>query len=111
MSPTIVLKDDGSPFLVLGTPGGARIFVSVLQIISRVIDHEMSLHDAICVPKIWNTGATNNFQYETPLKGYEIYAITEETVAKLTEMGHDKIRTAASGAVKPLSGRRHRLYR
>lgn len=102
MSPTIVLKDDGSPFLVLGTPGGARIFVSVLQIISRVIDHEMSLHDAICVPKIWNTGATNNFQYETPLKGYEIYAITEETVAKLTEMGHDKIRTAASGAVQAI---------
>ena len=98
MSPTIVLKDDGSPFLVLGTPGGARIFVSVLQTISRVIDHEMSLHDAICVPKIWNNGAKNNFQYEVPLKGYEEYAVTEETVAKLTEMGHDKIGTAASGA-------------
>ncbi len=102
MSPTVVLKEDGKPFLVLGTPGGARIFASIAQIISRVIDHKMPLHDAISVPKIWNNGPANNFQYETPLKGYEEYAITEETVAKLTEMGHDKIGTAASGAVQAI---------
>ena len=102
MSPTVVLKEDGTPYLVLGTPGGARIFASIAQIISRVIDHKMPLHDAISVPKIWNNGPANNFQYETPLKGYEEYAITEETVAKLTEMGHDKIGTAASGAVQAI---------
>ncbi len=102
MSPTVVLKEDGSPFLVLGTPGGARIFASIAQIISRVIDHKIPLHDAISVPKIWNNGPANNFQYENPLKGYEEYAITEETIAKLTEMGHDKIGTAASGAVQAI---------
>ena len=102
MSPTVVLNEDGSPFLVLGTPGGSRIFASVLQIISRVIDHGMSIHDALCVPKIWNTSTTDNITYETPLKGYEEYAVTEETVAALTAMGHEKIGTAASGAVQAI---------
>lgn len=102
MSPTVVLKPDKSPFLVLGTPGGARIFASVAQTISRVIDSGMSLHDAICVPKIWNNGGANNLQYETPLKGYEQYEVTEATLKKLEEMAHGKITTAASGALQAI---------
>lgn len=102
MSPTVVLKEDGTPFMVLGTPGGARIFASVAQIISRVIDHDMPLHDAISVPKIWNNGGANNLQYENALKGYEEYAVTEETLNKLVEMEHGEITTAASGAVQAI---------
>ncbi len=102
MSPTVVLNADGTPFMVLGTPGGARIFASVAQIITRVIDSKIPLHDAISIPKIWNNGAKNNLQYETPLPGYEEYAITEETLQKLIEMGHGEIKTAASGAVQAI---------
>lgn len=98
MSPTVVLKPDGSPFLVLGTPGGSRIFSGVAEVISRVIDSKMDLHTAISVPKIWNCSNKNNLQYEKPLKGYEQYALTDETIAKLTEMGHGELKTAASGA-------------
>lgn len=102
MSPTVLLNADGTPFMVLGTPGGARIFASVAQIITRVIDHNIPLHDAISIPKIWNNGGANNLQYETPLKGYEKYAVTDETIAKLEEMGHGEITTAASGAVQAI---------
>ena len=98
MSPTVVLKPDGSPFLVLGTPGGSRIFSGVAEVISRVIDSKMDLHTAISVPKIWNCSNKNNLQYEKPLKGYEQYALTDETIAKLTEMGHGELKPAASGA-------------
>ena len=98
MSPTVVLKPDGSPFLVLGTPGGSRIFSGVAEVISRVIDSKMDLHTAISVPKIWNCSNKNNLQYENPLKGYEQYALTDETIAKLTDMGHGELKTAASGA-------------
>ena len=98
MSPTVVLKPDGSPFLVLGTPGGSRIFSGVAEVISRVIDSKMDLHTAISVPKIWNSSNTNNLQYEEPLKGYEQYALTDETIAKLTEMGHGELKTTRSGA-------------
>ena len=102
MSPTVVLNEDSSPFMVLGTPGGARIFASVAQVISRVIDHNIPLHDAISIPKIWNNGGANNLQYENALKGYEDYAVTDETLAKLVEMGHGDITTAASGAVQAI---------
>lgn len=98
MSPTVVLKPDGSPFLVLGTPGGSRIFSGVAEVISRVIDSKMDLHTAISVPKIWNCSNKNNLQYEKPLKGYEQYALTDETITKLTEMGHGELKTTASGA-------------
>lgn len=102
MSPTVVLKEDGSPFLVLGTPGGSRIFSGVAEVISRVIDHGMDLKTAVCVPKIWNCSNQNKFQYETPLKGYEEYAVTDETVAALEAMGHGEIQTAASGAMQSI---------
>lgn len=102
MSPTVVLKPDGTPFLVVGTPGGSRIFTGVAEVISRCIDHGMDVQTAVCVPKIWNSSNRNSFQYENALVGYEAYAITEETAAKLTEMGHGEIKTASSGAMQTI---------
>jgi len=55
MSPTIVLKD-GKPFMALGTPGGTRIFPSVLQAIVNVIDHGMTLQEAVEAPRVWTQG-------------------------------------------------------
>lgn len=57
MSPTIVLKD-GKPFLAIGTPGGVRIFGTVMQGIINVIDHGMSLQEAVEAPRLWNRGPT-----------------------------------------------------
>ncbi|MGH3773121.1 MAG: gamma-glutamyltransferase [Pseudonocardiaceae bacterium] len=50
MSPTIVLKDD-RPFLAVGSPGGATIITTVLQILLNRIDFGMSLPDAIAAPR------------------------------------------------------------
>ena len=55
MSPTIVLKD-GQPFMALGTPGGTRIFAAILQAIVNVIDHGMSLQEAVEAPRVWTCG-------------------------------------------------------
>ena len=55
MSPTIVLKD-GKPFMALGTPGGTRIFATVLQGILNVIDHGMILQEAVEAPRLWTQG-------------------------------------------------------
>jgi gamma-glutamyltranspeptidase/glutathione hydrolase len=61
MSPTVVLKD-GKPFMALGTPGGTRIFAAVLQAISNVIDHGMTLQEAVEAPRIWTQGETLNVE-------------------------------------------------
>jgi gamma-glutamyltranspeptidase/glutathione hydrolase len=46
MSPTILTKD-GKVSLVIGTPGGSRIFTSIFQVISNVYDFNMPLADAV----------------------------------------------------------------
>jgi gamma-glutamyltranspeptidase/glutathione hydrolase len=50
MSPTIVLRG-GRPFLAVGSPGGATIITTVLQILVNRIDLAMSLPDAIAAPR------------------------------------------------------------
>lgn len=50
MSPTIVLRD-GRPFLAVGSPGGATIITTVLQIMVNRIDFGMNLPDAIAAPR------------------------------------------------------------
>ena len=55
MSPTILMKD-GKPFMALGTPGATRIFPSVLQAIVNVVDHGMSLQQAVEAPRVWTQG-------------------------------------------------------
>jgi gamma-glutamyltranspeptidase/glutathione hydrolase len=52
MAPTIVLKD-GKPFMAAGTHGGLRIFSTVMQAIINVIDHDMTLQQAVEAPRIW----------------------------------------------------------
>ncbi len=52
MTPTFVLRPDGSLYFAIGTPGGSRIINTVLQIISNVIDHGMNLQEAIDSPRI-----------------------------------------------------------
>jgi gamma-glutamyltranspeptidase / glutathione hydrolase len=46
MSPTILTKD-GKVALVIGTPGGSRIFTSIFQVINNVYDFKMPLKDAV----------------------------------------------------------------
>jgi gamma-glutamyltranspeptidase / glutathione hydrolase len=50
MAPTIVLKD-GRPFFAAGSPGGASIITTVLQVLTGRIDRGLSLEDAIAAPR------------------------------------------------------------
>jgi gamma-glutamyltranspeptidase / glutathione hydrolase len=50
MAPTIVLRN-GRPFLSVGSPGGATIITTVLQILLDRIDFGMSLPEAIAAPR------------------------------------------------------------
>ena len=51
MTPTIVLDSAGRLFLVAGAPGGPRIITAVYHAISNVIDHHMTLAQAIEAPR------------------------------------------------------------
>lgn len=51
MTPTIVLDSVGAPYLIVGAAGGARIITAVLQIMSNVVDFQMSIGDALAAPR------------------------------------------------------------
>ena len=57
MSPTIVLKS-GRPWLAIGSPGGASIITTVLQILVNRIDFGMTLPQAIAAPRASQRNAT-----------------------------------------------------
>jgi len=54
-APLIVLKD-GKPAFALGLVGGLRIFPSALQAVVNLIDHGMSLQEAVEAPRVWTQG-------------------------------------------------------
>src|SRR6478672_4738390 len=52
MTPTIVLRKDGTPWFAVGAAGGPRIISAVLQTIINVIDHDMNIQQALDAPRI-----------------------------------------------------------
>ncbi|SFT42579.1 gamma-glutamyltransferase [Mesorhizobium sp. YR577] len=81
MSPTIVSKD-GKPFMVIGSPGGARIITITLEAIVNVIDHGMNIQEAIDAPRIHHQWLPDKVYMEP-------YALSPDTRRLLTGMGHD----------------------
>ncbi|HKW92069.1 MAG TPA: gamma-glutamyltransferase [Methylomirabilota bacterium] len=65
MAPTIVLRD-GKPAWALGLPGGVRIFTSVLQAVVNLIDHGMTLQEAVEAPRIWSQGQELEMEQDIP---------------------------------------------
>lgn len=79
MAPTIILKD-GQPVAVLGSPGGNRIINVLVQVISKIIDHNMDIQEAIDSPRI-TQNFSNTLYYEN--------RISKEVIQELSQMGHE----------------------
>ncbi len=80
MSPSVVLKD-GKPLLVLGAPGGSRIITTVFEVIVNVIDHGMTLQEAIDAPRVHQ-------QWLPDTLAAEPFALSADTTSALTAMGY-----------------------
>ena len=88
MTPTIVLKN-GSPYLVVGTPGGTTIPTSVFQTLVNMLEFNMSADDAVNKPKFHHQWLPDEIAVE---KGFD------STVKKqLIEMGYTLKERSAIG--------------
>ena len=76
MSPMMALRD-GKIAYALGLPGGKRIFPSAFQALVNLIDHGMSLQEAVEAPRVWTEG--NALEVEL--------AVPESVRAELTSLG------------------------
>ena len=81
MTPTIVLRKDGSLWFALGARGGPRIITSVLQAVINVIDHDMNIQQAIDAPRIHHQWFPDQILFE-PL------GMSSDTQKALEKLGH-----------------------
>ncbi len=79
ISPTLILKD-GKPFMILGSPGAARIICTVVELIVDAIDFNMNVYDANWAPRFYCQ------KYEDYL--YLEGGISKEVQTDLERMGH-----------------------
>ena len=88
MSPTIVLRD-GRPFLALGSPGGATIITTVLQILLDRVDFGLSLPQAIAAPRAsnLNSATTQAEPAFLALNGGELTSRFGQSFASTPEIG------------------------
>ena len=63
MTPTIVLKD-GKLLLVVGSPGGPTIINTVLLVITNVIDHGLTVTQAVDAPRFHHQWQPDRIDYE-----------------------------------------------
>ena len=81
MSPTIVLDKSGQLLLVVGAAGGPTIITGTTQVILNVIDHHMSLADAMRAPRVHHQALPDSLTYEDG-------GIRPAVLDSLTKMGY-----------------------
>lgn len=80
MTPTILTKND-SLYMVVGTPGGSTIITSVFQTILNVIEHQMTMQEAVNAKKFHHQWLPDHVLVEAN-------AIDSTTLVELEQMGH-----------------------
>jgi gamma-glutamyltranspeptidase/glutathione hydrolase len=81
MTPTIVLRKDGSLWFTVGSPGGPTIINTVLCVITNVIDYDMNIQQAIDAPRIHHQWLPDELVGEP-------YGLSGDTQRALTARGH-----------------------
>lgn len=82
MSPSIVTRD-GKVSMVLGTPGGSRIFTSIFQVLNNVYDFGLSLEKAVAEQRVHHQLLPKDTIY------YDAYApLTGKVADELKAMGY-----------------------
>ena len=89
MSPTLVVHD-GKPLLISGSPGGSTIITTTLQVIVNVIDHGMSIDDAVSLPRF-------HHQWLPDMIMYDKYGLSPDTINNLKALGHVGFREVPYG--------------
>ena len=81
MTPTMVMRKDGTPWFALGARGGPRIITAVLQSVINVIDHDMDIQAAIDAPRVHQQWYPDEVLFEP-------YGMSPDTLKVLNGYGH-----------------------
>lgn len=101
MTPTLVMKDN-KPWLVTGSPGGARIITTVLQSIVNTVDHGMNPAEAIVTPRVHHQWLPDELRVEEGL--------SPDTLDILKKQGYTIKEKAPMGRVQIIQAREDGFY-
>jgi len=65
MSPMMAVRD-GKVVYALGLPGGRKIFPAAMQALLNLIDHGMTLQEAVEAPRLWTEGPFVEVEHGIP---------------------------------------------
>lgn len=93
MSPTIVLTPEGEPLMTIGAAGGSRIITTVLQVIISVVDHNLSVQDAINLGRTHSQWIPDVIRYEGKNKmntefNQFLPSLSEKQISELEDLDH-----------------------
>jgi gamma-glutamyltranspeptidase/glutathione hydrolase len=80
MTPTIVF-DNNTPFLIIGTPGGATIINTVLQVFLNVTLHGMNISAAVAAPRVHSQWLPDTIMKEPK-------SVSASVESELRNLGH-----------------------
>lgn len=100
-TPTLVFKPDGQLLMILGSPGGGRIPNIITQVISNVIDHDMSFTEAVMAPRI-NQRLEGKLQLET--------GFSPDTIQLLKQKRHEPEISTTMGSVQAIFLENQTIY-
>ena len=88
MVPTMIFDSSGRPLIAYGSPGGATIINSVLNVTLNLIDHGMTLQDAIDAPRLSVTSAAGTVGFDDGAPGGRFQGFAPAALNGLRDLGH-----------------------
>ena len=95
MTPSIFIKDN-NVVMVIGTPGGSRIFTSIFQVVTNVFDNHMTLKQAVQAPRYHHQLLPSNVIYIESFQNN----VPKQLKTELEQMGYSFYQQDFSGDIQ-----------
>ena len=95
MTPSIFIKNN-NVVMVIGTPGGSRIFTSIFQVVTNVFDNHMTLKQAVQAPRYHHQLLPSNVIYIESFQNN----VPKQLKTELEQMGYSFYQQDFSGDIQ-----------
>lgn len=110
MVPAMIFDRRGEPLVAYGSPGGATIINSVFNVTLNLIDHRMTLQDAIDAPRLSVTAAGGSVSIDNGapgsrfnMPGSAVVGFPQTSLDGLRALGHTVSAPADIGSVQAIA--------
>lgn len=100
MTPAMIFNGAGKPIIAYGSPGGATIINSVFNVTLNLIDHGMTIQDAIDAPRLSVTAAGGSVSIDSGAPGSKFTGFPQTSLDGLRALGHTVNAPADIGSVQ-----------